>query len=226
MKRDPACTRNEPVALGECAVGGVAQAMEACSSTSGGASLAGSGGCSSGGGGPGRQRRRAPPPPPLALAAAALCLVAWWWPAGAAAKADGFCYQFGSGGWDLLYWGEEPRLPPTYDAGAGRGIPICNTGFGGVVFRWRTPQGLFLIPSPQCPGGWTGVCVSGGAGGGGGEGGERERLPRLARAAPTAPPQPPQPPTHPPPTPLYRCRRLCCRPPERHLSRAGARERL
>ncbi|PSC69381.1 early nodulin 1 [Micractinium conductrix] len=59
---------------------------------------------------------------------------------------DGNCLQFGSGGWDLIYWGDPGvRLPP------GGVIPICASGFGGVLFRWRTPQGVFLIPSERCP---------------------------------------------------------------------------
>jgi hypothetical protein len=64
-----------------------------------------------------------------------------------AAAAETNCYQFGSGGWDLIYWGDPGvRLPP------GGAIPICNSGFGSVLFRWRHPAGVFLIPSDQCPG--------------------------------------------------------------------------
>ena len=48
---------------------------------------------------------------------------------------------------DLIYWGDpDVRLP------RGGIIPICATGFGGVLFRWRKPEGVFLIPSEQCPG--------------------------------------------------------------------------
>ncbi|KAI3425048.1 hypothetical protein D9Q98_008426 [Chlorella vulgaris] len=71
-------------------------------------------------------------------------------PGSVVANAAENCFQYGSGGWDLIYWGENPRLPPTPD----RSIPICG-GVGAVVFRWRHPQGVFLIPSAQCPGGFT-----------------------------------------------------------------------
>ena len=77
-------------------------------------------------------RRR--PPPPTALTALT--------PLPAATN----CYQWGEGGWDLIWWGDpNVRLPP------GGAIPTCSPA-GTVIFHWREPQGVFLLPGPQCPG--------------------------------------------------------------------------
>ncbi|KAL4442519.1 hypothetical protein ABPG77_005103 [Micractinium sp. CCAP 211/92] len=58
----------------------------------------------------------------------------------------GNCYQWGEGGWDLMWWGDpHVRLP------SGGIIPVCGTGSGYVIFRWKDPQGVFQIPSDRCP---------------------------------------------------------------------------
>lgn len=64
----------------------------------------------------------------------------------AEAKLAGNCYQWGEGGWDLIWWGDpHVRLP------SGGVIPVCGTGSGLVIFRWKDPQGVFQIPSGRCP---------------------------------------------------------------------------
>ncbi|KAL4447786.1 hypothetical protein ABPG75_005005 [Micractinium tetrahymenae] len=65
----------------------------------------------------------------------------------ASAKLAGNCYQWGEGGWDLMWWGDpHVRLP------SGGIIPVCGTGSGYVIFRWKDPQSVFQIPSDRCPG--------------------------------------------------------------------------
>lgn len=47
---------------------------------------------------------------------------------------------------DLIWWGDpHVRLP------SGGVIPVCGTGSGLVIFRWKDPQGVFQIPSGRCP---------------------------------------------------------------------------
>ncbi|PRW45522.1 AT-rich interactive domain-containing [Chlorella sorokiniana] len=69
---------------------------------------------------------------------------------------EGDCYAWGSGGWDLIYWGSpDVRLPK------GGVIKICAAQStappGSVVFRWREqegPQGVCRIlgdTPQQCP---------------------------------------------------------------------------
>lgn len=46
-----------------------------------------------------------------------------------------------------MWWGDpHVRLP------SGGVIPVCGTGSGYVIFRWKDPQGVFQIPSDRCPG--------------------------------------------------------------------------
>lgn len=78
--------------------------------------------------------------------------------------AEGDCYAWGSGGWDLIYWGNpNVRLPK------GGIIRLCAAQStappGSVVFRWRVqegPQGVCRIlgdTPQQCPGAVQGCCV-------------------------------------------------------------------
>lgn len=71
---------------------------------------------------------------------------------------EGDCYAWGSGGWDLIFWGNPGvRLPK------GGVIRLCAAQStappGSVVFRWREqegPQGVCRIlgdTPQQCPGG-------------------------------------------------------------------------